>query len=101
MKARAEALPVEPDRPIAVGDTLLRKPAKRTPYPPSWFGKDENGRPIPDGRPDVTRLEAAVIGHAFDGWKVRTDDGRNFCVSREAVEAGEWVLLKRCKQCSN
>jgi hypothetical protein len=36
---------------IQIGDRLRRMPAKRTPYPAGWFGKDAAGNPLPDMRP--------------------------------------------------
>jgi hypothetical protein len=91
-----QVLPPPPKpRPIQIGDRLRRLPAKRTPYPASWFGKDSKGQPLPDTRPPVLEVEGTVTGFAIDGGvKVRAGDGRNFRVSQEAIEQGEWVRVQ-------
>jgi hypothetical protein len=78
---------------IQIGDRLRRLPTKRTTYPAGWFGKDAAGKPLADMRPSVSELVATVTGFAPDGYKVRTIDGRNFRVSHEAIELGEWMRV--------
>jgi hypothetical protein len=85
--------PTSPPTAIQIGDRLRRMPAKRTPYPASWFGKDAVGNPLPDMRPSISELVGTVTGFASDGFKVRTVEGRNFRVSHEAIELGEWIRV--------
>jgi hypothetical protein len=90
--ARWEIPATTPKPPaIQIGDRLRRLPAKRTTYPAGWFGKDAVGNPLADIRPSVSELVGTVTGFAPDGYKVRTIDGRNFRVSHEAIEFGEWM----------
>jgi hypothetical protein len=85
--------PTPPSTAIQIGDQLRRMPAKRTPYPAGWFGKDAAGNPLPDMRPSISELVGTVTGFASDGFKVRTVEGRNFRVSHESIELGEWIRV--------
>jgi hypothetical protein len=83
--------PTPIDQAFQLGDLVRRLPAARTSYPASWFGKDAEGQPLPDMRPNVSELLATVTGFTADGYKVRTADGRTFRVSQDAIDSGSWV----------
>jgi hypothetical protein len=78
---------------IQVGDRLRRLRARQTSYPVTWFGKDSTGQLRPDFRPSLTEIEVTAIAFTRSGFKTRTDDGRIFHVSQEAIDLGEWVQV--------